>query len=119
MGITVCFLLYSFQQPEARNFVTIAVILAAFFQIFTACAIGEMIKIENETVRDQLYALNWEDYDLDTKKYLLFLFVTNVPDATIKIGFFFTLKLESFTMVNIASEVIYCSFSFLFFIPVY
>lgn len=100
LGITVCFLLYSFQQPEARNLVSVAVILAALFQIFTACAIGEMIKVENERVRDKLYDINWEDYDLETRKYLLFLLVNNVPDATIKIGFFFALKLESFTMVN-------------------
>lgn len=44
--ITICFLLYMLQTEQARNIVSVVVLMAGVFQIFAVCVFGELIAIE-------------------------------------------------------------------------
>lgn len=114
----MCFLLFLLQNPGARNPVSVAVLIAAVFIIFSVCLFGELINIEvrvhcvnifgyklfllsfqTEKIRCSLYALDWHEYDIDTRKLVYFLIVCSTPDTTIKVGSIFKLNMESFASV--------------------
>lgn len=59
-----------------------------------------MIEFQAEKVRSSLYDLNWEDYDVATRKMVLLMVLASTPNRTLKMGNIFALNMENFARVG-------------------
>lgn len=60
----------------------------------------EIDELQAEKVRSSLYDLNWEDYDLATRKMVLLMVLASTPNRTLKMGNIFALNMENFARVG-------------------